>query len=224
MVKHAIKYGQKAGSKRLNDFIYHCFQYLKDSEAEKFVIEFKKQPHDKIQVMHTFRELILGAYLSKIGLQMYHNYNIDSKTPDWCALDNSSHPQCIIELGNFHPDAETSIDIITQIQEKGIWFNFVKPNTERLYSAIWEKISKYISLTIKYEFSYVVSIFGDFTAIVDQEELDQCLFDKETGLFELYPEVSGLLYFEESSGVYFFVYKPNPFAKNLMNISCGRFP
>jgi hypothetical protein len=223
MANQALKYGQIAGSKRINDFIYHCFFHLKDSEAEKFVSEFKKQPHDNIQVMHTFRELILGAYLSQIGLKMCHNYDIDSKTPDWCALDNNLHPKCIIELANFHPDAETSTDIVTQIQEKGIWCNFVKPNTERLYNAIWVKISKYKSLITKYKFPYVVSIFGEFAAIIDQEELDQCLFDKETGLFELYPEVSGLLYFEESSGDYFFVYKPNPFAKNVMNIPSGRF-
>jgi hypothetical protein len=223
MADQVMKYGQIAESKRINDFIYHCFQHLKDSEAEKFVSEFKKQPHDKIQVMHTFRELILGAYLSQIGLLMCHNYDIDSKTPDWCSLDDNSNPQCIIELVNFHPDAETSADIVTQIQEKGIWCNFVKPNTMRLYNVIWEKVSKYKSLATKNKLPYVVSVFGELTATIDQEEIDQCLFDKETGLFEWYPEVSGLIYFEESSGVYFFVYKPNPYANNGMNISSVKF-
>jgi hypothetical protein len=218
-----MKNEQIAGSKKINDTIYRSFQYLKYSEVEKFIREFKEQPHDEVQVMHTFRELILGAFLSQNDLQMYHNYEIDSKTPDWCVLDDSSRPQCIIELVNFHPDTETSADIINQIQEKGIWCNFVKPNTERLYNAIWEKASKYKSLARKYKLQYVVSVFGEFTASVDQEELNECLFDEETGLFKLYPEVSGLLYFEESSGVYLFFYKPNPFANVAMNIPSGRF-
>jgi hypothetical protein len=223
MIGQEMKYGQIAEGGRINDTIYRCFQYINEIEAQKFVKEFKKQPHDKIQVMHTLRELILGAYLSQIGFQMYHNIKIDSKTPDWCALDNSSNPQCIFELVNFHPDAETSEDIVTQIQEKGIWCNFVKPNTQRLYSAIWNKISIYKSLATKYKIPYVVSVFGEFTAIIDQEELDQCLNERKTGLFALYPEISGLLYFEEASGVYSFMYRANPFAIHAINLSSGRF-
>jgi hypothetical protein len=218
-----MKYGQLAEAKRINKFIYHCFEYLDDIENQKFVREFQQQPHDKIQVMHTFRELILGAFLSQSGLRVRHNRGIDSKTPDWCVLDINSQPQTIIELLNFHPDAETSGDIVNQIQKKGIWANFVKPNTERLYDAIREKVVKYKSLVTKYKIPYVVSVFGEFTAVVDQDELDQCLFDKESGIFELYPEISGVLYFEEASGTYFFSYKPNPTASFSMSISNGRF-
>jgi hypothetical protein len=146
MMIDQMKYGQIAEGKRINEFIYHCFHILKESEIIKFVNEFHNQPHDKVQVMHTFRELILGAYLSQLGMQMSHNCVIESKTPDWCTLDEASQPKYIIELVNFHPDAETSTDIVTQIREKGIWCNFVKPNTERLYNTIWEKASKYKSL------------------------------------------------------------------------------
>ena len=145
MMIDRMKYGRIAEGIRFNEFIYHCFKYLKESEIIKFVNEFKSQPHDKVQVMHTFRELILGAYLSQLGMEMYHNFVIDSKTPDWCALDETSRPKYIIELVNFHPDAETSADIVAQIREKGIWCNFVKPNTERLYSAISKKASIYKS-------------------------------------------------------------------------------
>lgn len=173
--------------------------------------------------MHTFRELILGAFLSQSGFRLRHNFGIDSKTPDWCVLDNNSHPQIIIELLNFHPDAETSADIVNQIQKKGIWANFVKPNTERLYDTIREKVVKYKSLVTKYKIPYIVSVFGEFTAIVDQDELDQCLFDKESGIFKLYPEISGVLYFEETSGIYFFTYRPNPMASFSVNISNGQF-
>jgi hypothetical protein len=217
------KFGLISESKRINEFIYHCFEYLKEDEARKFVNEFKNQPHDKVQVMHTFRELILGAYLSQIGYQMCHNFKIESKTPDWSALDESSHLLCILELINFHTDANTSADIIAQIKEKGLWCNFVHPNTKRFYSAISGKIVKYQSVALKYHVPYVVSIFGDFVAMVEQEELDNCLFGKETSLFGLYPVVSGVLYFEETSGIYFFSYKQNPYAQEPFLIQSGYF-
>ncbi|MEN4013113.1 MAG: hypothetical protein ROW48_13840 [Bellilinea sp.] len=218
-----MKYDQIVEAKRINEIIHHCFQYLDDNEKQKIVRQFKQQPHDKIQAMHTFRELILGAYLSQSGLCVRHNYGIESKTPDWCVLDNNLQPQIIVELLNFHPDAETSADIVNQIQQSGIWANFVKPNAERLYETIRTKVVKYRSLVTKYKIPYVVSIFGESTAFVDQDELDQCLFDKESGIFGLYPEISGVLYFEEASGVYFFSYTPNPKASFSLSIPNGKF-
>jgi len=126
-------------------------------------------------------------------------------------------------LVNFHPDAETSADIIRQIEEKGIWCNFARPNTERLYRVIWDKAAKYKRIASKYNLPYIVSVFSEFTANVEQEEVDECLFDEKTGLFEMYREVSGLLFFEESAGDYLFIYKPNPHAKTPVNISGGWF-
>jgi hypothetical protein len=218
-----MKYGQIVESKKINDYIYQCFRYLEESEIEKFVREFKDQPHDKAQVVHTFRELILGAYLSKSDFRVSHDYEIDGKTPDWCILDGNLLPQCIIELVNFHPDAETSSDIVSQISQSGIWCNFQKPNTERLYHVVWDKASKYKSLARKYDLPYVVSVFGVFTAAVELEELDECLLDTEAGLFKMYSELSGLLYFEESFGVYHFSYICNPFADFITEISSGKF-
>lgn len=218
-----MKYGQIAKNKSINKMIYNCFQYLDDSDVNKFVKKFKVQPDNENQILHTFRELILGAFLSKNNFQVKHDYVIDSKTPDWCILNNKSQPQSIIELTNFHPDAKTSKDITHQLKEKGIWANFTTPNTKRLYQVIWDKASKYKSIIDKYGLGYVISVFGEFTAIVNQDEIDECLFDKESGLFKKYPTISGLLYFEESSGSYFFIYKPNPFAKRIINMPKGQF-
>ena len=217
------KYGQIAGSKKISDAIYSCFQFLNEREAEKFVRQFKKQPHDEGQVMHTFRELILGAYLAKYDFQMCHDYEIDSKTPDWSILDENSQPQGIFELLNFHPDAETSTDIIRQIEEKkDVWGYVVKPNTDRLYHKILEKASKYKPIVLKHNLPYVIAVFGEFTAVVKEYEINESL-SGEIGLFEMYPELSGLLYFEESAGSYLFSYKPNPHANIAMEISSDWF-
>ena len=56
-----MKYGQIAGSKRVNYAIYRCFEHLCDKDQQRFVRKFREQPHDSDQIMHTFRELILGA-------------------------------------------------------------------------------------------------------------------------------------------------------------------
>jgi hypothetical protein len=173
--------------------------------------------------MHTLRELILGAFLSKNGFCVRSDFRTESTTPDWCILNDRGDPQCIVELVNFHADAQTSADIVRQIEEKGIWCSFVRPNTERLYYAIWDKASKYKDVAAKNKLGYIVSVFGEFDANVEEEELDECLLDKETGLFKLYPEVSGVLFFEESGGSYLFSYNANEYANRTMNIRGGWF-
>jgi len=50
------------------------------------------------------------------------------------------------------------------------------------------------------------------------------LNDKESGLFELYPELSGVLYFQEFSGSYHFEYESNLNAVRKLNIPNGIFP
>jgi hypothetical protein len=216
-----MEFGQISESKKINEAIYNCFRIISNENVNKFVKLFKEQPHNNIQIMHTFRELLLGAFLSNNGFHIEYNRKVDNKTPDWCIIDDNSRTQCFIELINFHTDLETTIDIYRQFQAKGLWCNFTKPNIPRLYQTIWEKSSKYKSLANKHNIPYVVSLFGDFAAGVDQEEIDECLFDKETGLFEKYPEVSGLLYFEENAGKYIFIYKINPFAFRRIEITNG---
>jgi hypothetical protein len=211
--------------KKENETINHCFQYLGDIEEEKFVRNFKNQPHNKVDYLHILRELILGAYLSKIGFCMHYEYKFGSQTPDWCILDKNSSPQCIIELFNFNPDATTSAQLAHQVQDQDLaWSYFVKPNTNRLYDKIMEKASKYKTIVNEYKLPYIISVFSDSIASVKQEELNECLFEKETGIFEKCPEVSGLLFFENVLGGYSFSYKENSLSHRAMNIPSGEFP
>ena len=216
-----MKYGQIAESKAINTTIYDCFQFLTEPEVLKFVKRFKEQPHNESQVMHTFRELILGAFLSQNQYNIEYEFAIDSKTPDWCVLDDHSEPRCIIELLNFNIDAETKGEMIRQKQQKGIWSGFVNSNIDRLYTKISKKVTKYKTLVRKHDLSFVISLFGEFTAFLEEYEINECLFEEGTGLFHLYPEMSGLLYFEEYSGNYFFRYTINPNATITINFNDG---
>jgi len=218
-----MKYGQIAGNASINAAIYRCFECISIDDARRFVKKFREQPHDQDQVMHTFRELILGAFLGSKGFKIKYDYTIGTKTPDWCILDKKSVPRCIVELMNFHIDKATEDDIKAQRQAKRIWVGWPGSNYDRLYNCLWDKACIYRALVDKYQVPYVIAVFGEFTTNVDPEELQKCLFDEKSGLFELYPAVSGVLYFEENIGQYSFTYTRNPNSIREMELPSGVF-
>ena len=133
----------------------------------------------------------------------------------------------IVELTSFHIDKATENEIEEQMHAKGIagyWRDQNKDNVERLYHVIWCKAPVYKSLIEKLQVPYVVGVFGEFKVAVDFEEVCLCLFDEKTGLFGMYPELSGVLYFEESSGRYSFNYASNPNALQMIELPVGIFP
>lgn len=222
-----MKYGQIAGNKYINAFIYRCFEHICEEDERKFVKKFREQSQDSDQIMHTFRELVLGSYLSSSGFSVKYDYVVDVQTPDWCILDDKSAVIGIVELTNFHIDMTTESEIEEQLEARGVasyWRDQNKDNVDRLYHCIWYKAQVYRALTEHLRVPYVVALFGEFKATVDFEEVRLCLFDEEVGLFEIYPKVSGVLYFEESSGRYLFTYACNPNALQVIDLPSGVFP
>jgi hypothetical protein len=144
------KYGQIAENTKIDKAIYDCFDFLTEKEQKKFVKKFKKQPHDQIQVMHTFRELLLGAYLSANGLIVENDRKIGTKTPDWSILDSTSNLMAIVEMVYHHIDRKTNDVILAQLKAGKIiaayWPNSNDPDHQRLYSHIEEKSRKYKEL------------------------------------------------------------------------------
>jgi hypothetical protein len=218
-----MKYGLIAGNKRINDYIYRCFDYIHEADVRMFVKKFGDQLHDNVQVMHTFRELVLGAYLASNEFKVRYDNLIDSFTPDWCNLDESLNLNGIAELTNFHTDKDTDTEIKEALKTKGVWAGWMPPNDDRLYQIIWGKSRVYKALVEKYRVSYVIAVFSEFTAGVVIDELHSCLFHDETGLFALYPTTSGVLFFEEKSGRYEFTYLQNPHADREIYIKDGTF-
>ena len=159
----AMKYGQIAGNNSINATIYCCFEYVCEEDKRKFVKKFQEQPHDSDQIMHTLRELVLGAYLSSNGFRVRHDYVIDDQTPDWSILDVEGQSiTCIVELTSFHIDKATEKEIEEQLRAKGIagyWRDQNKENVERLYHVIWCKAQVYKSLIEKLQVPYVVGVF-----------------------------------------------------------------
>jgi hypothetical protein len=222
-----MKYGQIAGNSQINTFIYSCFEHICEEDERKFVKKFREQPQNSDEIMHTFRELVLGAYLCSRGFRARYEHAVDSRTPDWSILNDDSKPGAIVELTNFHIDEATETEIEEQLRAKGlacVWRDANRDNVDRLYRSIWHKAQVYRALVQELGISYIVAVFGDFRAAVDEEEVHICLFDKEFGLFGIYPEVSGVLYFEEKFGYYLFGYTRNPSAQSRFNLLSGVFP
>lgn len=219
-----MPYGQIAGNNAINAMIYRCFDHICEEDTRKFVKQFREQPPDGDQIMHTFRELILGAYLNSNGFRARYEYTVNTKTPDWCILDEDLAVRGIVELTSFHIDKATENEIEEQLRAKGqawVWQDQDK-NINRLYMSIEHKAQIYKGLLEKLQVPYVIGVFPEFKAAVDPgEELCPCLLDKETGLFGLYPEVSGVLHFEDRSGSFAFTYIHNPKPLRMFDIPSG---
>ncbi|MGB3716158.1 MAG: hypothetical protein WA996_17170 [Candidatus Promineifilaceae bacterium] len=131
-----VKYGQIAGNTSINAMIYYCFAYICEENQRNFVKKFQEQPHDSDQIKHTFRELVLGGYLSSKGFRVIHDYVIDNQTPDWSILDVEGQSITgIVELTNFHIDKASENDIKEQMHARGrasYWRDQNKDNVARL--------------------------------------------------------------------------------------------
>lgn len=223
-----MKYGQIAVSNSINVMIYHCFEYICEEDQRKFVKKFKEQPHDSDQIMHSLRELVLGAYLGSKGFNVRYDYVIDNQTPDWSILDTEGESiTAIVELTNFHIDKATEDEIEEQARVSNIASyrrDGNKNNVNRLYQALWKKAWTYKSLIEKLHISYVVVVFGELEAILEFDEFCSCLIDKMTGIFGMYPELSGGLYFVQNHEQYSFNYISNPNALQIMELPIGVFP
>jgi hypothetical protein len=221
-----MKYGFIAESLRINEAIYDCFSFLNEKEQKKFVKKFKEQPHSEIQIMHTFHELLLGTYLSKNGFVVENDHKLSNKTPDWSILDSSYDVVAIVEIVNHHIDNKTNDYILAQLKAGkkalGYFPNGNDPDHNHLYSHIQDKACKYKDLVAKINVPYVVAVFIDFIAVIDVQETKDCLMSGDEPLFKLYPDLSGVLHFEETNrGSYCFSFIENPYALRRIDIPSG---
>lgn len=221
-----MKYGQITENIKMDKIIYDCFAFLCENEQKKFVKKFKEQPNNKIQIMHTLSELLLGAYLSSNGFMVKNDHKVGTKTPDWSIFNNSLDLVAIVEAVYHHIDNKTNDDILAQYKAGEKAFTYFPhsndPEYERLYSRIQDKASKYKSLVKEINIPYVIAVFMDSFAIIDIQETKDCLMSGDKPLFKLYPDLSGVLHFEGANcGSYRFSFIENPYALRKIDIPSG---
>ena len=222
-----MKFGKIAENPKINNAIYGFFDYLNEKNQKKFVKKFKEQPHNQNQVMHTFRELILGAYLSSCGFTVDYEREIGLKTPDWTICNKSYETIAIVEMAYHHIDNKTNKFIVDKLKagNKAIAYfpQCNDPDNSRLYSTIQDKASIYRDLITELGIPYVVAVFIDFLVVIDIDELKKLLLSENEPLFNHYSNLSGVLHFEEDDrGSYKFTYIENPTAIRMINIPSGK--
>jgi hypothetical protein len=205
----AMKYGVISQNETINAAIYRCFEFLPESDANAYVKKFERQPHDRDQVMHTLRELILGAFLASEGLTVASDRKINRKTPDWSVVEDDKL-KCIIEVVNFDTtDAAKASAIHANIAGQAWTFMYQPDHTDRMYESLRVKCSKYRDIVAQHEVPYIPAQFPAFDAAVSPDQVHRCLYG-DAGLFQTYPHVSGVLVFNDSKGGYNFKFHPNP--------------
>ena len=215
-----MQFGQLAGNVSINAGIYACLAKVNPKDVAKFFKNFRTQP--PAQAHHTYRELLVGANLSDHGLQPRYDLEIDGKTPDWSLLDEQEKVIGIVELPTFHQNAQLDREIGETLGRGEIWAGWMPQNTGRLYQKVQQKAERYARLAGSAQVPYVVAVFGEFTASVDLAEVEEVLFSSHGGAFTHFPWLCGLLYFEESSGIYAFKCYANSDARRALPLQTAR--
>jgi hypothetical protein len=220
---------QIAENPSINAGIHECFQHIHLSDVQRYKKEFRTQPHDGDQVLHTFRELLFGSYLARNGWKVRAYQEIDEQTPDWCVFGDSDDPTAIIDVVNVHADKATD-DRVKTLFKQG------KPaplsddeaaDSNRVYDCIKSKCITYRDIFASRNLPYIIGLFPQFQISIDRSHVIANLYVPPTGLFlteELggYPNVSGLAFLSEPEPVefrdsllmgYHFEYFPNPYAR-----------
>ncbi len=205
-----MEHGQISKNKSINEWICDCFRHLHVDDVKKFLRKFRQQPHDEEQVLHTFRELIFGAFLAKNAVSVRYDLKVNGATPDWCLTSDGASIQGMMEVINFHTDQKTETGIREALRARGFGATWGGEKDDRLYDRLQSKCVVYKNLVERLQVHYVIGLFIHFFAPVSHEEIREAALMPNDGLFHLYPHVSGVLYCAEGSG-YHFYYLPNPY-------------
>ena len=193
-----MKYGILSPNRSINAAIYSCLSCVRQSDAEVVVRKLKSQAEDHIQVMHTFRELLVGAYLADSGRRVAYEASHAGARPDWTLCDETGDVSAIVEITNFHTPRTVESEIVATLERGAIYCDWSPDPTERLYQSIQKKIDRYHSLVMSLSCPYIVAVYTDFRAAIEPEEVYDVLHTAYGGgIFSYSESISGVLWFEE---------------------------
>ena len=202
-----MRYGVLAGNSSINSRIYEMFESIDPRDIPAFVKKFRNESDD--QRFHTFRELILGAELCRKGLKLRYEKKIGDRTPDWTILTQDGEVNEILDVATLHQRRVKDLGIGQTVANGHIWTGWVTVPADHIYSKIQSKADSYSDLAAQGSMPYTVCLFGEFTACVDPAQIEHVLYTHHGGIFQDRPELSGVLYFHERSGVYHYTHFPN---------------
>ena len=216
-----LPYGYLAGNSRISLRINQLLPLLAEEDQRKFLKRFRSEAGE--QAAHTFRELILGVFLVKNGFVARYEVLIDGKTPDWTLYGDSKEVLAVVEQITFHQAREIDDEMNQAVRAGSAWCGWLPNNVSRLYQRLVAKAEAYEKLVNQHAASSIVSIFGEFNAVVETDELEETLLKAYGGgIFTQAPSLSGVIYFQETAGIYGFKYFSNPSATCPLHVSEGQ--
>lgn len=170
-------------------------QYVHPDDVRKFLRKFRTHPPAGDEMVHTLQELGFGAFLRSQNIDVRHEWPVDGKTPDWVILGSENAVAGIIDVVNFHNDRRTETFANASLQRAGTVGFWKSPDsvTGRLYACLEDKCLAYRDIVQSRQIPYVVALYVTFMVHVDGTQLVEVLGDEDTGLFQRFPHVSGLM-------------------------------
>lgn len=238
--KLAARYGVIAGNPSINHAIYRAFGDLPDAVAEKVAKRLKQQADAKQdQVMHTFRELLIGAHLARSGYEVDYERPVSGKTPDWTTIGEQQDPTGIVEVVNHNLAADIARKIEAANAE-GQLHVYYPEDEKRLFDKVDGKVGQYEKTVRDHDIPLVVAVFAGFDTGVGEDDLAMCVGPDEHSVFQQRPALSGLLLMETGSPVdlaalarggtafppgyrYQFRYIANPIAERPFSVPSGEW-
>lgn len=224
-----MDYGVISGNSSINTMIYQSFAALDERDRRRFVKKFREQRNDEHQVMHTFRELLVGAFLGARGFRPEYEPAIDGKTPDWRFV-REGHA-VILDVVNLHPNKRTHEEQQQALAQGSSWAGWLPSESSRIHSTLSGKAECYKQILERLQCPYVIGMYPWFFAALSIDEVTECV-NATDGVFPQHPRLSGILFFEERGSiwskenpqVYRFRYLANPAAALPIAIPDGNVP
>jgi hypothetical protein len=171
----------------------------------------KLKVEDSEQATHTARELIFGAYLTRLGLLPRYEVVIQGKTPDWVAYTAKRDVSFIADVFSHHQTRELEAEMDRAIQDVAVFVGWLPDNSNRIYEKVAEKVDKYADIATDSSTSLVVGMFCDFKACVEEDEIIEAMLKLHGGgIYERFPQLAALVAFSENGGIYSFRCYHNP--------------
>jgi len=208
--------------------IPRALSYLSQRDQRIFLRKFKDQLSDEQQVMHTFRELLVGVFMTQQGHNPSYEPVVDGLTPDWRLGQDGA---ALVDVVNFHVERAVEEQIDRTLEKGLFWEGIIPDQSLRFRCSLRGKAGKYDNLVAQKQVPYVVFVYEWRHAVIERALVPEWLL-RADGIFEEFPALSGVFHMYERgdcridlSAGYRFDYYANPKAVHpAVGLACGSLP
>jgi hypothetical protein len=205
-----------------NEHLHALLRRVHPDDVRPFVEKLTKQPlRDRF---HTYRELLIGVHLRDRGFDARYEQAIFGQTPDWSLIDSGGNFMELIDVLTLHQRHDKDVEISAAIRAERLWAGWITVPPDHIFRKLNDKAGQYSGLARQIGIPYVLAAYGEFTAAIDPQEIEQVLLFQHGGWFATRPEVSGFIYCRETQLEFEYTYFANPHASHGSTLFLGEIP